>query len=131
VSEMKANCFVCNKEIMLGLFPEMSDKEKKENPCDGVDANITAGYGSRHDGVYGKIYVCDDCLADRLDRVIDKGDYLDEYSQEINLFDSSVDGTDKVLQREMEKRMHPSNQSVPQIKDFWIDVRKKFSDGIN
>ena len=32
MSEMKANCFVCNREIMLGLFPEMSDKEKKENP---------------------------------------------------------------------------------------------------
>lgn len=129
MSEMKANCFVCNKEMMLGWHCEMSDKEKKENPCDGVDANIAAGYGSRHDGMYGKIYVCDDCLQDRIDRVVDAGDYLDEYND--GLLGFSVDGAEKVLQREMEMRMHPSNQHTPQIKDFWIDIRKKFTDGIN
>ena len=119
MSEMKANCFVCNREIVLGTFCDMTDDEKKDNPCDAVDAKIVAGYGSCHDGMYGKIYICDGCFADRLDRVIDEGDYLEEAA---NASDALIEAAD-VVEKEMTKLSHPSN------KGFWDKIQNKFWEG--
>lgn len=113
---MKANCFVCNREIVLGLFDDMSEKEMKDNPREALDAKIIAGYGSCHDGLYGKIYVCDPCFTDRIDRVIDKGDYMEEAANASDVIFEAAN----IFENEMNKLQHPSN------KNFWDEIRKKY-----
>jgi hypothetical protein len=114
MSEMKANCFICNREVILGFCDFMNDEEKKDNPDASLMANVCAGYGSRHDGLYGKIYICDPCFGDRLDRVIDKGDYLEEASNHSAAIDDAV----KIIQNEMNRLKHPSNKS------FWDGIKR-------
>lgn len=111
-----ANCFVCNREIQLGSITCMSDDEQKKNPVDALQTEIAAGYGSCHDGAYGKMYVCDPCFGDRIDRLVDAGNYLDEYSED----DEIIESAEKIVRFEMVKLQHPSNY------DFWKSAQEKF-----
>ena len=58
-------------------------------------------------------------FADRLDRVIDEGDYLEEAA---NASDALIEAAD-VVEKEMTKLSHPSN------KGFWDKIQNKFWEG--
>lgn len=74
---MIGNCFICNCDIVLDWEGFRSPIEKIEDPVKGIAFTFSVGYGSRHDGKYGQIVICDDCFADRTDRVHNLRDYLE------------------------------------------------------
>lgn len=86
MTEYNANCFICNREIELawnwGSPAETESENQKvaeDNPLDALSVTIAGGYGSCHDGLYGKMWICDPCFADRIDRLMHVGNYFDNY----------------------------------------------------
>lgn len=118
MSEMKANCFVCNVELVLGWDASFNYEEKLNNPAESLMANISAGYTSRFDGAYGKIYVCDDCFGDRIERVVHLGDYFDS-SPDAEI----IEEAEEVINFAAAKFRHPSN------KGFWNKIQEKYWEG--
>ncbi len=63
------NCICCNKEITL-LYPDSySNKTKSSDEDkmwdDGIVGEISAGYGSIHDGCIYNIAICDKCVKEK------------------------------------------------------------------
>lgn len=115
MSEKKANCFICNVELILGWHSGFNYEEKLNNPVESLMANISAGYTSRFDGAYGKIYICDDCFGDRIERVVAIGDYF--YSSP----DAEIiEEAEEVIDFAAAKFRHPSN------KGFWNKIQEKY-----
>lgn len=82
---MTGKCFICNRDIVLEptwFTKNESVIGKVEDPVEGIAFTFSVGYGSRHDGKYGQIVICDDCFDDRIDRVHGLGDYLGYMTQE-------------------------------------------------
>ena len=114
----KGNCFICNREIVLGWDHFMTDDEKKDNPVDAVTSIVTGGYTSRFDCFYGRIFICDPCFMDRVERVIDVRDYMEEAANASDV----VMEANGIFEKEMTKLQHPSN------KDIWKNIQNNFWD---
>jgi len=88
MAKYTGDCFICNREIELGWWMFENDLmpfEKREryaiaNPEKALSTEIAAGYGSRFDGEYGTMFICDDCFDDRTDRLVKTGNYMDEWA---------------------------------------------------
>lgn len=114
----KGNCFICNREIILGWDHFMTDDEKKDNPVDAVTSIVTGGYTSRFDCLYGRIFICDPCFMDRVERVIDVRDYFEEMADALD--ENGIYNQDEEMEREMCKLNHPSNRNI------WDGIKARF-----
>jgi len=118
MTDNKANCFICNRDIVLGWDDFMTDDEKKDNPVDAVTTVVTGGYTSQFDCNYGRFYICDPCFMERIDRVIDIRDYMEEAANASGVVMEAND----IFEKELTKLQHPSN------KDFWKNIQNNFWD---
>jgi len=114
----KGNCFICNREIVLGWECTMEGDQAKENPLEAVTSIVTGGYTSRFDCLYGRIFICDPCFMDRVERVMDVRDYFEEMADKLDE-DGFYDEDDKVS-KELCKLNHPSSKSV------WDNLKGRF-----
>ena len=114
----KGSCFICNREIILGWDHFMTDDQKKDNPVDAVTSIVTGGYTSRFDCLYGRIFICDPCFMDRIERVMDVRDYFEEMADKLDE-DGFYDEDDEVG-KELCKLNHPSSKSV------WDNLKGRF-----
>ena len=63
-------CFICFKELKYII---------SQNIDGGVTLSFSAGYGSIHDGYFGKIHICDGCIDSRMGTIfIPDGNWITE-----------------------------------------------------
>ena len=66
-------CFCCFKDLRT-LF------DSDDCISEGTSLKFIGNYGSRFDGDYGKIYICDGCVDSRVNTVFSfKGNYIEEH----------------------------------------------------
>lgn len=113
MSDKETECFVCGNAVSFDY--------SFGNPDSAVSGKVCADFGSEYDGFYGQIYVCDECFSERIGRVIDLKNYLDDYEEEIDAAEAAViELAEKVVDTAMAKFHHPSNGN------FWDSIRKRY-----
>ena len=66
-------CFCCFKDLRT-LF------DSDDSISEGTSLKFIGNYGSRFDGDYGKIYICDGCVDSRVGTIFYfDGNYIDEH----------------------------------------------------
>jgi hypothetical protein len=82
----KTVCFICNKQLQQ-QWPEGLNTEPHYDPWEdvkeGISFKLNAGYGSDHDGDYGRILICDTCYGARKDNVIDLKNWIQQSMEDI------------------------------------------------
>ena len=75
----KAQCFICSTHLTQqwpdGLNTE-PDYDPWEDVKDGISFRLNAGYGSKYDGDYGHIFICDTCYGARKEKVLDLKNWI-------------------------------------------------------
>lgn len=63
-------CFICEKEVERGIVDG--------NLNNAMVVEYAAGYGSKHDGEWGTMALCDDCFTTRKGLVMRLGNWLED-----------------------------------------------------
>lgn len=75
-----AHCFICSNHLSQ-QWPEGLNTEPSYEPWEdvknGISLKLNVGYGSDHDGDYGRIVICDNCYGARKEKVIDLKNWIE------------------------------------------------------
>lgn len=88
-----AHCFICSNHLSQ-QWPEGLNTEPNYEPWEdvknGISLKLNVGYGSDHDGDYGRILICDTCYGARKDKVIDLKNWIEQSMEDIHPDDLEV-----------------------------------------
>ena len=88
-----AHCFICSKHLSQ-QWPEGLNTEPSYDPWEdvknGISLKLHAGYGSDHDGDYGRILICDNCYSVRRNSVLNLSNWINDAMKNIHLGDLRV-----------------------------------------
>ena len=88
-----AHCFICSNHLSH-QWPEGLNTEPSYEPWEdvknGISLKLNVGYGSDHDGDYGRILICDNCYSSRKANVIDLKNWINDSIKDIHPDDLQV-----------------------------------------
>jgi hypothetical protein len=89
----QAHCFICSNHLSQ-QWPEGLNTEPSYEPWEdvknGISLRLNAGYGSDHDGDYGRILICDTCYGARKENVINLHNWIEDSMKHIHADDLEV-----------------------------------------